>query len=352
VRSFPDVPATVERLLAGGERERVGVVLLDAFGRRFLERHADHPFLRRLTVTEIATQFPPTTTAHVTTMHTGRPVGEHGLYEWNIYEPALDAVVIPILHAGSAGGALPIDPATFIDGPTLYERLDVPSTVLHPSSFSPSTYDGVFTVGSRLQPYATFRDGVDGLFDALERGGYAYLYWDRIDLMGHLHGPASPEFDAAAIAALDALEAGLREVPGALLLVTADHGQVAVDPARVDYLDELWPELTGLLAQRPAGSSRDVFLHTQPGAASEVVAGLSERVDADVRLVADMVADGLFGEVGPRLRERLADVCVLPADGRTAWLRPYAGRPQSFLGHHGGLHRDEVDTWVGALDYS
>ena len=352
MRSFPDVPATVERLLADGERERVGVVLLDAFGRRFLERHADHPFLRRLTVTEIATQFPPTTTAHVTTMHTGRPVGEHGLYEWNIYEPALDAVVIPILHAGSAGGALPIDPATFIDGPTLYERLDVPSTVLHPSSFSPSTYDGVFTVGSRLQPYATFRDGVDGLFDALERGGYAYLYWDRIDLMGHLHGPASPEFDAAAIAALDALEAGLRQVPGALLLVTADHGQVAVDPARVDYLDELWPELTGLLAQRPAGSSRDVFLHTQPDAARDVVAGLSERVDADVRLVADMVADGLFGEVGPRLRERLADVCVLPADGRTAWLRPYAGRPQSFRGHHGGLHRDEVDTWVGALDYS
>jgi Type I phosphodiesterase / nucleotide pyrophosphatase len=352
VRSFPDVPATVERLLAGGERERVGVVLLDAFGRRFLERHADHPFLRRLTVTEIATQFPPTTTAHVTTMHTGRPVGAHGLYEWNIYEPALDAVVIPILHAGSAGGALPIDPATFIDGPTLYERLDVPSTVLHPSSFSPSTYDGVFTVGARLQPYATFPDGVDGLFDALERGGYAYLYWDRIDLLGHLHGPASPEFDAAAIAALDALEAGLREIPGALLLVTADHGQVAVDPARVDYLDELWPELTGLLAQRPAGSSRDVFLHTQPGAAGEVVAGLSERVDADVRLVADMVADGLFGHVRPRLRERLADVCVLPADGRTAWLRRFAGRPQSFLGHHGGLHRDEVDTWVGALDYS
>jgi hypothetical protein len=352
VRSFPDVPATVEQLLAGGERERVGVVLLDAFGRRFLERHADHPFLQRLTVTEIATQFPPTTTAHVTTMHTGRPVGEHGLYEWNIYEPSLDAVVIPILHAGSAGGALKIDPATFIDGPTIYERLTVPSTVLHPSSFSPSTYDGVFTVGSRLQPYATFREGVDGLFDALERGGYAYLYWDRIDTMGHLHGPDSLEFDAAAIAALDALEAGLREVPGALLLVTADHGQVAVHPDRVDYLDELWPRLPRLLAQRPAGSSRDVFLHTRPGAAAEVADGLASRVDADVRLVDHMVADGLFGEVGPRLRARLADVCVLPADGRTAWLRPYAGRAQSFLGHHGGLHRDEVDTWVGALDYS
>jgi hypothetical protein len=350
MRSFADVPALVERLLAGGERERVGVVLLDAFGRRFRERHADHPFLRRLAVTELATQFPPTTTAHVTTMHTGRPVGAHGLYEWNVYEPSLDAVVIPLRHSRAGGGALPIDSATFLDGDTLYQRLPVPSTVLHPASFSPSAYDRAFAAGARLQPFRTIADGVAGLFDALATGGYAYLYWDRIDLMGHLHGPASREFDAAAVAALDALEAGLRTIPGALLLVTADHGQVAVDPARVDYLDELWPDLLTLLAHRPAGSSRDVFLHTRPGAARTVADGLAERLDADVRLVEDMVAAGLFGEAGPRLRERLADVCVLPADGRTAWLRPYAGTPQSFRGHHGGLHPDEVETWVGAIE--
>lgn len=354
MRSFADIPPTVERLLGTGERRAVGVVLLDAFGRRFLERHADHPFLRRLAVTDIATQFPPTTTAHVTTMHTGRPVGDHGLYEWNIYEPALDAVVIPLLHLSSAGADLPLDPRTYLAGDTLYERLPVPATVLHPASFSPSTYDGVFTAGSHLQPFKTFSDGVAGLFAALEQGGYGYLYWDRIDAMGHLHGPGSAEFDAAVVKALDALEEGLRSVPGALLLVTADHGQVAVDPQRVDFLDDIWPELPDLLAQRPAGSARDMFLHTVPGAARDVAAGISARVDADVRLVEDMVAGGLFGAVGPALRARLADVCVLPGDGRTAWLRSAAGRAQSFRGHHGGLHPDEVETWVGALelDYS
>jgi hypothetical protein len=350
MQSFADVPALVERMLTGGERERVGVVLLDAFGRRFLERHADHPFLRRLAVTDIATQFPPTTTAHVTTMHTGRPVGAHGLYEWNVYEPSLDEVVIPILHAGTSGGMLPVDPGTFLAGDTLYQRLPVPSTVLHPAAFSPSTYDGVFTAGARLVPFPTLAAGVAAFFDALAAGGYAYLYWDRIDAMGHMHGPASREFDAAAVAALDALEAGLREIPGALLLVTADHGQVEVDPAQVDYLDELWPELPGLLSHRPAGSARDVFLHVVPGAADDVVAGLSERLDGDVRLVEEMVADGLFGTVGPALRARLADVCVLPAAGRTAWLRSAAGRAQAFRGHHGGLHPDEVETWVGALE--
>jgi len=104
MRCFADVPATVERLLTEQAHERVGVVLLDAFGRRLLERHAGHPFVRRLAVTELSAQFPSTTTAHVTTMHTGHPVGEHGLYEWNVYEPALDAIVIPLRFSFAGDG--------------------------------------------------------------------------------------------------------------------------------------------------------------------------------------------------------------------------------------------------------
>jgi type I phosphodiesterase/nucleotide pyrophosphatase len=337
MRSFADIPVTVERLLGSGERTAVGVVLLDAFGRRFMERYADHPFLRRLEITPIPAQFPPTTTAHVTTMHTGRPVGAHGLYEWNVYEPSLGEVVIPLRSD---------DARCFLDGDTLYQRLPVRSTVLQPSSFSPSPYDRVFAVGARLQPFATFALGVQRFFDALAAGGYAYLYWDRIDATGHRYGPDSPRFDAAIVSALDTLEAGLRAVPGALVLVTADHGQVPVDPERLDYLDELWPELPGLLTRRPAGSSRDVFLHTVPGAADEVIAGLAERLGdrGEVRLAAN-----LFETIGPRLRERLADVCVFPADGRTAWLRSAKNVASEFRGHHGGLHPDETETWVGAL---
>jgi predicted AlkP superfamily pyrophosphatase or phosphodiesterase len=201
---FTLVPATVERLLrgtAGGlpglpERcERVGVVLLDAFGRRFRERHAGHPFLRRLAVTELRTQFPSTTTAHITTMHTGRPVGEHGLYEWNVYEPAVDAIVTPLRASYAGDGALPA--GTLTVGETLYERLaadGVRSMVIQPSSFSPSTYDRVAARGARLRPFVRLQEGVEALFDALAEPGYAYLYWDHIDATGHHHGPVSPSF--------------------------------------------------------------------------------------------------------------------------------------------------------------
>ena len=78
---------------------------------------------------------------------------------------------------------------------------------------------------------------------------------------------------------------------------------------------------------------------------------MRERLDgrADVVLVAELEAAGLFGEVGPRLRARLADVCVLPAPGRMAWLSAYPWVEQRFRGHHGGLDPDECDTWLGAM---
>jgi len=382
VRSFTELPATVERLLAGRTDlpglpdaalgggdvpERVGVVLLDAFGLRFLERHADHPLLRRIAaegvITPLGSQFPATTTAHVTTMHTGRPVGEHGLYEWRVYEPALDDVIIPLRYA-TAGDrdrdtlhARGLDPSALLAGDTLYTRLGsagVDSVVLQPASFSPSTYDLVAAAGARLRPYDGIEQGAATLREELARPErrYAYLYWDRIDFTGHFEGPDSTAFDREVRAALDALEAALRgDVPGALVLLTADHAQMAVSPARLDDLDVIWPELLEHLSHPPAGSSRDCFLHVLGGHVDAVVNGLAARLGdrAEVRRVGDLVAEGAFGTVGPRLHARLADVCVLPAPGRQAWLRSAAASERVFLGQHGGFHPDEAETWVGAL---
>ena len=71
------------------------------------------------------------------------------------------------------------------------------------------------------------------------------------------------------------------------MLFTADHGQVAVDPARVDYLEDFLPEIDRYLAHAPAGSARDVFLHAVPGLAAELAGELRERMDggAEVMLV-------------------------------------------------------------------
>ncbi|HEY6399445.1 MAG TPA: hypothetical protein VIX82_18525, partial [Solirubrobacteraceae bacterium] len=90
MESFADIPFEVKRRVDRGER--VAVVLLDAFGASFLMRHGEHPLVQRLEVALLRSQFPSTTTAHVTTMHFGMAVEDHGLYEWNVLEPSLDAI--------------------------------------------------------------------------------------------------------------------------------------------------------------------------------------------------------------------------------------------------------------------
>ena len=146
---------------------------------------------------------------------------------------------------------------------------------------------------------------------------------------------------------LDELWDASQALRGVTVLITADDGQVDVAPDRVDYLDDLWPELPTLLSQRrPAGSSRDVFLHVHAQHVVTVIHELSGRLDgrAEVRFARE-----LFERIGPRLNARLGDVAVLPARGRQAWLRSAEANEQRFRGQHGGLQEAETSTYLARL---
>jgi hypothetical protein len=392
--TFAALPATIERLLGGeqvdgglpaaalgalGRRvEGVVLVLLDGFGWSFFVRHADHhPLLRRMlaegSVAKLTTQFPSTTAAHITTLHTGCPVAEHGIYEWNILDPGLDAIVTPMLFSYAGDGVrdtlrrVGVAPAAlYPTDRTLYRRLadrGVTSLAFQPASFAPSTYDGVLLDGATLHPYDTLQDGLAALGRALRTQPgptYAYVYIDSLDAVGHQHGPSSPAFASEADRCLDAIEAAIGALPpGMLVLLAADHGQIDVDPARTLYVNELWPDLDRHLRRgvdgrplAPAGSARDLFLHTIPGAREVVVAGLRALLGdrAEVRATDELVAEGLFGpRVGRRLAERIGDVCVLPGPGETVWWRQPQRFEMRFRGHHGGLTPEEAETFIGAL---
>jgi hypothetical protein len=391
--TFTALPGTVERLLLGHAHgglpraalgdapdrvERVVLVLLDAFGWRFFDRHADaHPLLRRFladgTVAKLTSQFPSTTTAHVTTLHTGRSVAEHGLYEWNLYDPTLHALVTPLLFAFAGDGRrdtlrlVRADPRAIYPGDTVYRRLagqGVRSIAFQPASFAPSTYDGVLLDGADLHPYENLDDAFGTLARSLTAApgpAYAYVYIDTVDATGHHRGPSSAAFDAEATRCLDAIDRAVATLPaGTLLLLAADHGQVDVDPARTRFVNELWPGIRRHLRYdrrarplAPAGSARDLFLHTTPDARDHVIDVLRDMLGdlAEVHATADLVAEGLFGPEppGPRLRERLGDVCVLPAPGETVWWRERGRFDMRFRGHHGGLTPDEAHTLVASL---
>lgn len=379
-RCFDAIPGLVQQLLTRDGRDKVVLVWVDALGWRFCERHAGHPFLRRMaehgSLERWTSQFPSTTTPHVATIHSGLPVAQHGLYEWFIYEPALDRMVCP-LQFSFAGDDQPgtlasAGPALMAMVPTLetvYRRLaagGVASHVFQSAAYAASPASAVALAGAQVHPFASPADGLVELAGVLREPGpmYCFVYIDDVDYTGHHAGPEAAAFDAAVTGVLDLLEAWHGQVAGtvgdAMVMLTADHGMGPVDPATTLYVNRELPGIERLLRigadgrpLAPGGSARDLFLHARPGCTDELAAELAtvcgER--ARVQPVAELVAEGLFGpQPSQRLLDRLAEVVVLPEPGESAWWWEPGRYEQRFFGHHGGLSAAEMEIPLGRLE--
>ena len=386
-RCFDQLPATIERLLTGAtsgsaldasllsERyAHVVLIYLDAFGWSFLERQRDrgHPLLDRVTsdgvVAQLTCQFPSTTTAHVTTIHSGLPVAEHGLYEWHLLEPSLNRLITPLLFSFSGDGqreslAGVLDPADVYPHESLYARLaehDVRSSVAQPAAFSFGSPNRVLLRGADVLPFSKARQGLAAAAAALAADdvGYAVVYLNEVDSLMHHSGPEGPAADEAFATALTLVDHA-PFTSGTLVLLTADHGMSPIDPARTVYVNELWPELAAHLETgadgkplAPAGSCRDLFLHVRDGQEREVCDQLAERLDgiADVMEADALVATGAFDTPSAHLRARLGDVVVLPRYGEAVFWHEPGHFVQEFHGQHGGLSPQEMEipllAWI------
>jgi hypothetical protein len=363
---FDELPGLIEEKL--GDHARVVLVYFDAFGWRFLERHADHPLFAGAEVERWSSCFPSTTTVHSTTIHSGLPLGEHGLYEWNILEPRLNRLVTPLwfCFAGDDRAGTLVDAGftahDLFPEQTLYRRLlPVPSHVAMPGGIARSETSKLLLQPATVHPFDDTAEGLARLCSALaaEERAYGTIYLGEADALMHMTGPDAPEVAALMEEHLSAIAAAPWP-EGTLVLLTADHGMEGISPERTSYVNVVWPELGQHMALgadgkplAPAGSCRDLFLHVLPEWLDEVEVGLADRLGgvAEVQKVEALLAEGLFGpNVTEALTSRLANLVVLPAAGEAAyWLEP--GRfEQRFLGQHGGLSANEMEiplvSWI------
>jgi len=373
---FASLPARISDLLTARRSDAVILLLLDGFGWRFIEKFQDAPFLEQMVSTgrieKLTSQFPSTTAALLTTIHTGMPVGEHGVFEWNYYEPDLDAVIAPLLFsfAGTQQRdtlkSINAKPLRLLPTHTLYrplKRQGVTATIFQHHEYTPSAYSDVVFAGAAVRGYKTLPEALvnlDGALSGSKPPAYLFLYYDRIDAISHEYGPDSAQTTAEIQVTLLALEqiflkslAGTRKK--VLFLLTADHGQSETDPQTTVYINRE-PRFAGvekfLRADRsghplvPGGSCRDFFLYLREGMVDEALAFLSVRLDgqAEVRKVAELAGEGYFGPiVSPKFRARAGDLVILPYRGESVWWYEKDKFEQKYYGHHGGLTAQEME---------
>ncbi|MHB8626003.1 MAG: alkaline phosphatase family protein [Aggregatilineales bacterium] len=398
--SFARLPATIRRLLvpnADGaslpadvltglpdQYDKVILVLIDAFGWRFVEPYLAHdPFLRRVvsegTVSMLTSQFPSTTAAHITTLGTGLPVGTSGVFEWFYYEPTVDRVIAPLMFS-FAGDKMPgtlqavnADPRRLYPTETIPQKLaaeGVRAFTFQDANYAFSPYSQAIGAGAKMLPFKTPAEALINLADrTLNTPGKAYffLYIDTFDALLHHYGPGAPQVTAEIEMLLWLLEKHLHsglsgKAHKTLLLLIADHGQIEVAPEQTIYLNQRDPSLVELWRTNgqgqpivPAGSSRDMFLYVKPERLIEAQERLTTLLgeDAEVRRVSELIAQGYFGTTtpSPAFMSRVADLVILPRPHQMVWWYEQDKFEQKFRGHHGGLTPQEMEIALLALAY-
>lgn len=327
--------------------DRVCVVLVDGLGHSLLTERAGHaPFLRaNLPQTRVLTVgFPSTTAASIGLFGTGRSSGRTGLAGYTVRHPVTGGLANLVSWTGlERSPAWQHEPSLF----GVAAAAGVSVTSVGPARFAGSGLTVAALGSESYVPAESLDDRVEAALAALRRPGLVYLYWGDVDKIGHHSGWQSPEWGDA----LSEVDRGLatlaRRLPGgATLLVTADHGQVDVDPgAIVDVAHR--PELAAGVAM-VAGEPRAAHVYLVD-ASPEGVAGVADRWRTelgDSALVAtreEAVAAGWFGEVAPHVQPILGDLVVAAlGTGGVGDSRTQTPASLSLRGMHGSLTPGEM----------
>jgi len=227
--------------------------------------------------------------------------------------------------------------------------------------YTPSTFSKAVMNRAELLRFITLPEALVNLGLLLEqqtKPTYIHLYFDRIDTIAHEYGPGAPQTEAEIESFLLIVEHYFEQVfkgKRVLFLMTADHGQVDVNPKTTIYLNThrdfkgverfIKTNQDGQLLI-PAGSARDLFLHVRDELLDEAQSFLATRLEgqADVVKVDSLMEAGYFGtELSARFHERVGNLVILPYLNETVWWYEKDRFEQRFYGHHGGLTAEELE---------
>jgi hypothetical protein len=315
------------------------VVLLVVDGLGWEQLHARTeiaPTLVGMAGGPITTVVPSTTASALASIATGLTPGEHGLVGYRM-EIAGEVLNVLRWHTARGDARRTIEPAaTQPFEPFLGERVPVVGKAeLESSAFTAAHLRGTRPSGYRLT------SSLPVILGDLLRAGepLVYAYYDGIDKVAHERGFGA--FYDAELRAVDRLVGDVLAVlpAGAVLLVTADHGQVQVgDNTVVPHADVL------RCVRAQSGEGRFRWLHARPGAADDLLAAAIEHHSdtAWVRPRAQMIDEGWFGSVvSPPVAARYGDVALVPHAPVTYFDADDSG-PFPLICRHGSLTSAEM----------
>lgn len=319
------------------EAAQVVLLVIDGLGWDQLQaRTRFAPTMAAMAGQAITTVAPSTTATALTSITTGLTPGEHGVvgYRINVAGEILN-VLRWTTPRGDARTAIP--PGSFQKAASFASQHPpiVTRAEFHKGGFSGAHLDGTRFHGYRCM--STFLVEMQRLLQANEP--FVYAYYDGPDKVSHEYGLG--EYYDAEVASTDHLVAEVLAMlpPGAVLVVTSDHGQVHTG----DALYELPSDILEHVAIQ-SGEARLRWLHARSGRANALLDAAQHHFGdlAWVRTRAQVIDENWFGpHITVEGANRLGDV-ALAARGVHAFVDPADTGPYHLIGRHGSLTRAEM----------
>jgi hypothetical protein len=241
-----------------------------------------------------------------------------------------------------------VDPRRWQPYPTVFDRAAAAGVATRNVSKARFEKSGLTTAAFR----GTAHRGADSIDQRLDATRFAirendaalvYVYESQIDFTGHGFGCSSPQWLEELRAADRFAEQVRAALPaGAVLVVTADHGMVDVEPDRRVDIDTS-PALSAGL-RLVAGESRFRHLYTVDGAVPDVLAAYKERLGTDALVLTreEAIGRGWFGAVEDRVLPRIGDVVVATTGPVALVASTRFPQEAALIGLHGSLSGDEM----------
>lgn len=322
---------------------QVVLLVLDGLGWEQL-RQRPHlaPTLTAMTGRPITSVAPTTTATALTSLTTGLPPAVHGVVGYRVQVGRREVMNV-LRWTTNRGDAREEVPPEKFQPHVAFANSGVP--VVTRAEFATTGFTAAHLAGTRLHGWKVASALVVEARRLLHQGEpFVYAYYDGVDKVAHERG-FGEHYDAE-VAAADRLVSDLAEAlpPGAVLVVTSDHGQVHVGEATLDLDTDLMARV-----ELQSGEGRFRWLHARPGAAREVA---DEALDlygdvAWVRSREEMVEEGwLGGPMAPEAERRLGDVALVAFEP-VAFYDPADPGESRMVCRHGSL--TPAEAWVPLL---
>jgi hypothetical protein len=327
------IPGTVQGA------NQIVLLVLDGLGWEQLRaRDGMAPVLSSAVGGPITSVAPSTTACALTSLATGRPPSAHGVVGYRV---AYGDEIMNILQwsVGGADARMTVPAATYQTCPT-FPGSPVPVPVITRYDYGPTGFTAAHLGEVALRRWYTPAGLVSGVRSLVKDGApFVYAYYEGIDKVAHAEGLG--EYYDDELRSVDRLVGDVLAVlpPGAVLVVTADHGQVEVG----GNVEVLGADLMGLVTLI-SGEGRFRWLHARPGAEEEVAVAACEAFGdvAWVRTRDQVVGEGWLGGVpSADILARMGDVVMAPFTP-TAFLDPADTGEMRLLARHGSLTPEEM----------